>query len=172
MQVKIFSIPILGEETQVEEMNKFLRSHRISEVKKELIQAGSESCWAFCITYLTELTNDNSKVGSKEKVDYREVLGEELYGKFKIMCELRNQIANEDAVPPYSVFYNNEVAEFVKIKNLTTAAMKKQKGIGEKRVEKYGQKLIDLYNEAQRQPDTGNSTVEQPADSLFPSIEK
>lgn len=36
MQVKIFKIPLIGSEEAEEQLNHFLRAHRVAEVRKEL----------------------------------------------------------------------------------------------------------------------------------------
>ena len=36
MQIKIFNIPIGAEDTQMEELNHFLRANKIIDVKREL----------------------------------------------------------------------------------------------------------------------------------------
>lgn len=36
MQVKIFTIPLIGSEEAEEQLNHFLRAHRVAEVRKEL----------------------------------------------------------------------------------------------------------------------------------------
>ena len=51
MQYKIFSIPVLGGNEETEIMNKFLRSVRVVETKKELINYDTGCYWTFCITY-------------------------------------------------------------------------------------------------------------------------
>ena len=52
MQYKIFSIPVLGGNEETEIMNKFLRSVRVVETKKELINYDTGCYWTFCITYI------------------------------------------------------------------------------------------------------------------------
>ena len=47
MQIKIFNIPIGAEETQVEELNHFLRANKIIDVKRELATIDCRGCWSF-----------------------------------------------------------------------------------------------------------------------------
>lgn len=165
MQIKIYTIPIIDSDAYVEEMNLFLRSHRVVDIRKELVQNEHIAYWSFCITYL--LGNSSSGQGEKkERIDYKQVLDELTFARFSTLREIRKQIANNDAVPAYSVFTDAELAEFAKIDVLTPAALKKVEGVGEKRMEKYGLQLIELY-EKKGQPDSTNSGVGQPAGSLF-----
>ena len=50
MQIKIFTIPIGTEDTQIEELNHFLRANKIIDVKRELASIDGRDCWSFCIT--------------------------------------------------------------------------------------------------------------------------
>ena len=52
MQIKIFDIPIGANDSQAEEMNHFLRSNKIIDIKKGLAVVEGNSCWTFCITYM------------------------------------------------------------------------------------------------------------------------
>lgn len=40
MQLKVFAVPAQGGEEAVEEMNKFLRSHRVLSIEKRMVEQG------------------------------------------------------------------------------------------------------------------------------------
>lgn len=167
MQVKIYTIPIVNADVAVEEMNAFLRSHRIIDVRKELVSADGGVFWSFCIIYIQSISSSSER---KEKVDYKNVLDEIAFSRFSKLRAIRKKIAEQDAVPAYSVFIDAELAEFAKQEDLTLSAMKQVHGIGDKRIEKYGEHFLKLYqeeNEAHRIPDGANSEFGEPADGLF-----
>lgn len=147
MQYKIFTIPVLAGKPQEDEMNVFLRSHRIVAVDKQFSE--SSASWCFCITYIE---NNMSVPGipiKKEKIDYREVLDENTFARFAKLREARKQIAADEAIPAYSVFTNEELAEIAALEEYDTGCIKKINGIGEKRAEKYEQRLLELYKKLQ-----------------------
>lgn len=41
MQVQIFTLPLMPDAAQTEEINHFLRSHKVIDVRKEVVQIGS-----------------------------------------------------------------------------------------------------------------------------------
>ena len=88
------------------------------------------------------------------------------FTRFALMRTVRKKIADEDAVPAYSVFIDAELAEFAKLETLTLSSMKAIEGVGDKRIEKYGAKFLRAY-EKEGQSHDGNSSLGQPADSLF-----
>ena len=147
MQIKIFSIPIGGGDSMMEEMNHFLRANKIIDIKKELAMIDGNSCWTFCITYLqdnrpADTFTANSKSGSGTKVDYKEVLDAETFERFSAFRKIRKQIAESEAVPAYAVFTDAELAEIAKLKELTLVAIQNIPGIGKKKVEKYGNAFL------------------------------
>lgn len=133
MQIKIFSIPIPGGEQINDEMNVFLRSKRVLQVDSEFVSNAGGSFWCFCVKYLDEAAPFN-----KEKVDYKQVLDDDSFQRFSRMRELRKQLAKDDGIPAYAVFTDEELSRMASVKELTPASLKSIKGIGEKRVEKYG----------------------------------
>ena len=52
MQIKIFTIPLAAEEAASENLNHFLRSHQVVDLKKELAVLYGNSVWSFCVTYI------------------------------------------------------------------------------------------------------------------------
>lgn len=144
MQIKIFTIPIDAEENQTEEMNHFLRSHKIINMKSELASFGSNSCWTFCITYLLTGVSDNQNEVKRRngKTDYKELLEPDAFERFSRFRKIRKQIAEDEAVPAYAVFTDAELAEMANLSELTKSAMQKIPNIGKKKVEKYADAFL------------------------------
>ena len=145
MQFRIFTIPILDGKTQEEEMNLFLRGHKIVSVDKHYSE--SAALWCFCVTYIESNTLPSNFSPKKEKIDYREVLDEATFARFARLREARKQIAADEAIPAYSVFTNEELAEIASLEEYTVGCIKKINGIGEKRAEKYEERLLTLYKQ-------------------------
>ena len=121
-----------------DEMNRFLRSKKILQVQNHVVNTDQGAFWCFCIKYLDEYSAGEKK----EKVDYRELLDEASFSRFSEMRKIRKQVADAEAVPAYAIFTNEELAELAKIEGLTEARMKSVKGIGQKKVEKYGHHFL------------------------------
>jgi superfamily II DNA helicase RecQ len=138
MQIKLFTIPILGGEALAEEMNVFLRSKKILQTAQHLTQEGGNAFWCFCIKYVEDVALQEKQALAQPKVDYKQVLDEVTFARFSKMREMRKRVAQEDAVPAYAVFTDEELAGLAKIEKLTLATMKSVQGIGQKKVEKYG----------------------------------
>ncbi len=138
MQIKLFTIPIVGGEALNEELNAFLRSKKILHTEHQLVIHDQGVFWCFFVKYLDEQLEGREG----KKVDYRQVLDEVTFQRFSKLREIRKQIATNEAIPAYVVFTDEELAELAKQEVITPATMKSIKGIGEKKVEKYGQHFI------------------------------
>ncbi len=164
MQYKFFTIPVMddGSSSIAEEMNAFIRGHRVLNVQRELINNGQLSCWCCCVEYIEgSKPADSVRNSAKEKVDYRNVLNDEDFSKFRIMRECRKILAEDEAVPAYAVFLDEHLAALAKLPELTLTDMKSVNGIGEKKIEKYGKRFLELW-EKKRHETAGQSV---PADS-------
>lgn len=155
MQIQVFTIPIFEGEEELNAMNKFLRSHRVAEIQKTFIPAESGGSWTFCVTYLESVKVVNPEI-KKGKIDYRNVLDEKDFALFCEMRKVRKQIAENEAIPPFAVFTDAELAEIAKLEAVTMSSIKGISGIGEKKLEKYGSYFVEIANETSRQLDEPN----------------
>lgn len=142
MQIQVFNISVFDKGEQTEELNKFLRSHSIIDLEKHLISEGQTPYWTFCIRY-----KENSKIEPqvKSKIDYKEILDEPAFKVFSLLRSYRKKLAEQNGVPVYAVFTNEELANIAKLSEINIENMKKINGIGSKKIEKYGQPILDLY---------------------------
>ena len=137
MQIKTFSVPLLGGEKLNEELNAFLRSKKVLELDKQLVVSNGSAFWSFCVSYL-----DEGAIKERAKVDYREVLDPESFARFARMREIRKEISKEEGTLAFAIFTDEELAGLAKIDRLTLQNMQSVKGVGEKKVEKYGARFI------------------------------
>jgi superfamily II DNA helicase RecQ len=137
MQIKIYTIPIPGGESLTEDMNVFLRSKKILQVTDNVVSNDLGAHWCFCIKYL-----DDAGSLQRQKVDYRYILDDASFQRFSRMREIRKELAKSEAIPAYNIFTDEELAGLAKIEDLTIASMRNVRGVGEKKVEKYGAKFV------------------------------
>ena len=67
MQLKMFSIPALDPGDASEEMNRFLRGHRILSVEKKLVGSDASAFWAIGVEYLERVGEGSGVTGSRSK---------------------------------------------------------------------------------------------------------
>ncbi|MFO7903244.1 MAG: HRDC domain-containing protein [Pirellulaceae bacterium] len=147
MQFKVFSIPASGDEGAEEELNRFLRSHRSISVHKELVQGHSGAYWSFCIEYIVSPTGSNQKGGGRRRVDYKELLSESDFAVFAQLRDARKRLADQEAIPVYAVCTNEQLAEVAKGRPASLSDLKAIEGLGDAKVEKYGESLLAVVRE-------------------------
>jgi superfamily II DNA helicase RecQ len=141
MQIRTFTIPMLGGEALIEEMNVFLRSKKVIQVKEHLINHPEEGVhWCFCVRYVDSVEVAERTQGTR--VDYQKLLEPAVFQRFSILRNIRREVADKEAVKPFVVFTDAELAELAKMEVLTPENMLKIKGIGEKKLERYGQFFV------------------------------
>lgn len=140
MQIKIFRIPSVGNAMLEEEMNTFLRSKKVVKLDCYLSQEPSGAAWCYSIQYIEDV-----KAGSKGRaeIDWREKLSPEIFARFGRLRELRKTLAEQEGVPPYAIFNNEELAGIAQMSKPSRNEMEKVKGIGPQKMEKYGTVFLE-----------------------------
>jgi len=81
MQFKIFTIPVTDDGSAMEDMNRFLRSHKVLEAEQQLVSTKNGTQWHFCIKYLAN-SQPEDKPQNASKIDYKEILDEKTFAVF------------------------------------------------------------------------------------------
>lgn len=145
MKYKFFKIPVSAPESAEAQLNAFLSGHQVIQVDKVFVEKGEFSFWAFSVNY-REKTQMLPTAGRKQ-VDYKEVLNERDFNVFVKLRELRKQLADQEGVPAYAVFTNEQLAAMVLDRVISKTKLASVKGIGQSRVDKYGERFLALLKE-------------------------
>lgn len=146
MQYKIIRVPVVDPESFEEELNKFLRSHRIVSIRTEFTsQDSKDGVSAFC--FLIEYVDGSKSGGNKpNRIDYREVLSDEEFARFAKLRQTRKRMAEEYGLPVYAVFTNEQLANIARKPPASLPELESIEGIGEGKREKYGQAILDTLS--------------------------
>ena len=143
-QIKTFFVGS-GDAAAEEEANAFLRGHRVLRVDRAWAGDG----WAMLVEWLDGASGDGARGAAsggrwgERKVDYRAVLDAETFERFARLREVRKAIAKEEAVPPYVVMTDAQMAEAAKPAGVSMAAVRESPGWGEGRAAKYGARMVE-----------------------------
>jgi len=118
-------VPVFESEGAEADLNRFLASHRVLSVERELLSAGPRSAWAVCINYVEGQAPSVAEQNRKKSVDYREVLSPEHFADYAQLRALRKELAEKQGVPAYSLFTNEQLAAIVRNGVTTLAGLKK-----------------------------------------------
>lgn len=120
MKYRFFAIPARGAENEQVELNRFCDGHKVISLEKEFVADGQQSFWSICVCYLPASDKASVPMG---KVDYREVLNDQDFAVFAKLRTLRKDVANENGIPAYAVFTNEQLAAMVQKRILSLSAM-------------------------------------------------
>lgn len=148
MQVKLFTIPVSDTGSLEGELNSFLRGHKVLDVTPSFCASAGGAFWSFCVRYIEGAPSQGQRARSGSKLDYREILDERCFTVFTCLRECRRQIAREESIPAYAVFIDEELAAFSRLEALTGKGMLSVEGVGDKKMERFGRRLLELYNQA------------------------
>lgn len=148
MKHKFFTIPILNSDPVEAELNQFCDQHRVLNVEKQLIVDGSNSCWAVCVTWLAHegalrSVPSGSVAQRKPKIDYKKILNEADFQCFAVLRELRATLAEQEGMPVYNIFTNEQLAQMVQQRITTASALLTLNGVGQTRVDKYAAPFLE-----------------------------
>ena len=134
MQIKIFTLPVHDSDREVEEMNNFLRSHRILQTERHFCPDNG-GYWTILIEYMDgEPTAESPVAYRKEKKDFSEGMTDEEKQRLENFKKIRRELATSRSIPAYMVFTNEELAILAKIPELNVDTAKNIKGIAPSRL--------------------------------------
>jgi superfamily II DNA helicase RecQ len=146
MPYRVFSIPVRDSGSAEQELNSFMASHSVLSIDRRFVELGENSYWTFCIDFLPQGTPRPSTgrgAAARGKVDYRERLTPDDFLRFTHLRDLRKQIAAADAVPVYTIFSNEQLAQMVPQRATSRAALEQIAGVGDARIDKYGPRFLE-----------------------------
>lgn len=144
--IKIFTIPFSSEhETFFDDhINQFLLNKRVESIKAEFFEKKGHFYWSVFVAYDVVVDERKTKKKSKEKVNLR--LNEKDALLFQRLKEWRKQRAIREGIPVYIIANNAELLSVVNVKPGSKEGMKLVKGYGKKKIEKYGDEILEIVS--------------------------
>jgi superfamily II DNA helicase RecQ len=146
MQLRFFTIPVNAGEDTSAELNRFLAGHRILSIDRQLVVDGSNSAWAICVSFDDGGTRPIAT--KRGKVDFKDILSEPEFAVFARLRALRKELAEAEGVPAYALFTNEQLANMVRKRVILASALRAIPGVGDARVEKYGDAFLRILQDA------------------------
>jgi len=143
LQYAPFLLPLYPNSGEQEELNRFLRSRRIVQTKKEIVSKEGSSCWAILVEYLDSPERSAGEKHIRGKVDYKDILNADDFALFSKLREVRKKLAEENGLPVYAVCTNEQLAEIAKRRPKNLSECMQVEGIGQGKAEKYVPSLLE-----------------------------
>jgi len=160
LQIKSFILPVHTDTSIENEINNFLKSHKVIKMRKEFLNNSENACWCLLVEYvLDEKENSKQSKGFKNIIDYKEVLSPDDFSVYAKIREWRKETADKNGVQLYTILNNEQMARIAQEKITKLDKLKEMSGIGEQRIKKYGKDIIDLMKKIINTNDlSGNQT--------------
>jgi superfamily II DNA helicase RecQ len=149
MPFKIFLIPVCYSDEATDELNAFIASHRVVRIERKWIDQGPQSAWTFCVEYVLASPTVDGKPRSalsRNRIDYKTILSPDEFTVFSLLRELRKEMSQQEGVPVYALFSNEQLAQMVQRQCSSKADLLGIEGVGEAKVEKYSEKLLAVLS--------------------------
>ncbi|MEI6150265.1 MAG: HRDC domain-containing protein [bacterium] len=165
MQLSFFAIPARGDAGRQEDLNGFLRSHRVLAVHREFVGQGENSFWALSVEYLEGPApsgpgTGDGRGGKPPKVDYKEVLSPADFALFAKLRDWRKAAADREGVPVYAVLTNEQLAAIAVKRPDSVARLREIEGVGDAKAGKYGAGALAVVCENGGTPPVSSETDE------------
>ncbi len=150
IQYKFFIIPVGDISESEAELNRFLRSVRVINIQREFIPLEENSYWTLSVEYLMDADRKDPKEGpakGRRRIDYRKVLSPEDFAIYAKLREWRNGRANDQGIPIYAIFTNEQLAKIAEKRVATLAEIRELDGVGDSRVKNYGTTVLEILAE-------------------------
>ena len=146
MPLRFFSIPVIDGDASEQELNGFLARHKVLSVDRHLIDQGVNSFWAICVDYLSHAAGGSQQSFnlSRSRVDYKAILPAPEFAVFSQLRALRKELAQTEAVPVYTLFTNEQLAQMVQRRCRSKSDLAQIDGIGDGKLDKYAERLLAL----------------------------
>ena len=144
MQMAFYSVPARGDAGLQEDLNRFLRSHRVLTVHREFVGQGDNSFWALAVEYMEGPvpSGPGPLRNGKPRVDYKEVLSPEDFALFARLRDWRKAAAERDGVPVYAILTNEQLAGIAAKRPDSLAGLREIEGLGDAKAGKYGAEVM------------------------------
>ncbi len=121
MSFKFFHIPVRDAAAAEEALNTFLGNHRVLSIDRRWVDQGADSFWSFCVDYYEGKTATRGQNLRTKGKNYKEVLSPGDFAVYAGLRDLRKEIAQAEAVPVYTIFTNEQLAQMVQASVQTKA---------------------------------------------------
>lgn len=159
MQIKLFTMPAFGGDEVEAEVNRFLRSHRVLQLERHFV-AEQGGYWALMVEYTGgDPVAEAPPASRRERKDPSAEMSDAEKERFNLYRDVRKEIAQQRAIPPYLVFTNEELAILARLPVVNEETTKDIKGIGPQRLKDYVAYFFNLNSHAEesREPDATDS---------------
>lgn len=161
-QFMTFFISPFSEPSSHAELNNFLKSHRIINVEKRLIDGERGTGWVFLVEY-SDNAGTKSSYTMSAKIDWRDVLTPSQFAVYDLLRKKRKEIGEKTKIPLYGILSNEQLALMSQNPPKTKEEFLKIKGVNDQKYRQFGEQFLEIIKSAllsAEQAETASVAVE------------
>ena len=144
------------------ELREFLKDKEVVSIRDHFFVKNDVPYITMIIRYFPIRQETSSELVPQGKRDeaWREMIPEAALGTFNLLREWRSKRCRQEGVPPYILFTNKQLAQIIRDKPASLAALEQIEGVGKSRIEKYGKELLEILVSADAKSPSTMTTTE------------
>lgn len=146
-QFMTFFVSPFSEPSSHAELNNFLKSHRIINVEKRLIDGERGTGWVFLVEY-SDNAGTKSSYTMSAKVDWRDVLTPTQFAVYDLLRKKRKEIGEKTKIPLYGILSNEQLALMAQNPPKTKEEFLKIKGVNDQKYKQFGEQFLETIKSA------------------------
>lgn len=157
-----FFVSPFSEPSSHAELNNFLKSHRIINVEKRLIDGERGTGWIFLVEY-SDNAGSKSSYTMSTKIDWRDVLTPSQFAVYDLLRKKRKEIGEKTKIPLYGILSNEQLALMSQNPPKTKEEFLKIKGVNDQKYKQFGEQFLEVIKSAllsAEQAETVSAAVE------------
>mgnify|MGYP002625735026 CR=1 FL=1 len=137
-------MPAFGGDEVEQEVNKFLRSHRILQVERHFVSEQG-GYWALLVQYTGgDPIAEAPPQARRERKDPSEGMADDVKQRYNMFRDVRKELSQQHGIPPYLVFTNEELAILAALPVVNEETIKGLKGIAPQRMKDFVHHFFNL----------------------------
>jgi len=147
MSLSFHWVPARNGQSAEDILNAFIRTHVVLGTDRQYQASEKDPGWAVCVEYVDASSpSAPSRPPGKDRIDYKEVLDEPTFKIFSALRDWRKERSTREAVPPYVISSNEQLAAIAKARCSSLASLRSIEGLGEAHIAKYGNDILELVH--------------------------
>ncbi len=146
-QFMTFFVSPFSEPSSHAELNNFLKSHRIINVEKRLIDGERGTGWVFLVEY-SDNAGTKASYTMSAKIDWRDVLTPSQFAVYDLLRKKRKEIGEKTKIPLYGILSNEQLALMAQNSPKTKEEFLKIKGVNDQKFKQFGEQFLETIKSA------------------------
>lgn len=158
MRVRVLTLPFSGDRFDDGELSDLMKQNHIIDVRDHFFEHDGMPWLLLVISYrLLDPGDHRPERGRRSRSKPEAALDPEQRERYEQLRQWRKARSQTDGVPPYAIMLNRQLAEIAQVVPSTLSELNEIDGVGEARLERYGDDVLKVLRPKAEPPDLPGS---------------